>query len=801
METIEVLETVEISNSNSNKNTPPTQKTPLSRLDVNIYRLFSVLVFLVPLFFVPGFEIALESEKTLFLGIAVGIAFFMWIAARLKSGHYSFPKSSIIGAALLLLFVSFLSALFSPSLTNSLFGFTFDSGTTAFTAILFFTLLFASIVFQSERKIRVMYKALFASFLVLFVFHALRFFVGVDFLSFGVFIENSATPLGRWNDLGVFAGLIALLSLTSLEFGTNRNISTIALYGMLVIALITLVVINLSIFWIFLAVFSLIVTVYNFTVNRGESSVLKRGFATPSLVVLLISVFFVIGGASLSTIVSNMSGVSVSEVRPSWEATLTIVGETWKKDPILGSGPNRFINEWLLHKPEAVLETPFWNAHFNTGVGHLPSFAVTTGILGSITLIFFLALILYRGIRILIAEGMRVHPLTLSLFIAVLYLFTAAFFYIPGSAILFLSFFITGVFIAFCVHQGHIEKLNLTHVRDPRARFVSVLLLIVFLVGVVDWEYVSAQKMLSLYSLHKSIESVNEGENIDKAEEYLNNALSFNENDRLYRLLVEVELSKLNTLLSQENTNRDQDEIRSEFQNILGRAIRAGQRAITFDSSNYQNHLALFQVYGNVVRLNAVEGAYESALSALEAAKERNPRSPMLLLNEAQLERVAGNPDNARRALNEALSMKEDYTDAIFLLAELEIEEGNTRAAINSLEQASLLDPNNVSVFFSLGLLHYNNESYEEAIRSLRRVISLSPQYSNAKYFLALSYFEEGRVNEARIQFEEIARLNPSNELVSTILNNLDKGEHPLAGTREDAGRVNSSEPPLEESL
>src|SRR3989338_8177488 len=60
------------------------------------------------------------------------------------------------------------------------------------------------------------------------------------------------------------------------------------------------------------------------------------------------------------------------------------------KKLIVGSGPNQFVGEWLMSKPSAVNQTIFWNTDFNYGVGLIPTFIVTTGLLGIIAwLIFF----------------------------------------------------------------------------------------------------------------------------------------------------------------------------------------------------------------------------------------------------------------------------------------------------------------------------------------------------------------------------------------------------------------------------
>jgi tetratricopeptide (TPR) repeat protein len=77
--------------------------------------------------------------------------------------------------------------------------------------------------------------------------------------------------------------------------------------------------------------------------------------------------------------------------------------------------------------------------------------------------------------------------------------------------------------------------------------------------------------------------------------------------------------------------------------------------------------------------------------------------------------------------------------------------------------------------------LQSNIGENEKATVALERAVELNPQYSNARYFLGLSYFRVGRISEAIEQFTIVSNLNPDNEDVKTILNNLNLGENPFS--------------------
>ena len=62
------------------------------------------------------------------------------------------------------------------------------------------------------------------------------------------------------------------------------------------------------------------------------------------------------------------------------------------------------------------------------------------------------------------------------------------------------------------------------------------------------------------------------------------------------------------------------------------------------------------------------------------------------------------------------------------------------------------------------------------------RAVSINPSYSNARYFLGLIYDREGKKDEAISQFEKIAELNPGNQEVERIIENLQVGKSALFG-------------------
>jgi len=267
---------------------------------------------------------------------------------------------------------------------------------------------------------------------------------------------------------------------------------------------------------------------------------------------------------------------------------------------------------------------------------------------------------------------------------------------------------------------------------------------------------------------------------LDKAEKSIVSAVKLNKNDLYYRTLAGMNLTRVRVVLSQSDVS--EDTVRAQFQAISQAAVQNALMATEIDGMNYLNWTTLAKVYGSLMQFGAPEGFYDNAKQSYEKAVTVNPYSPSIALAQAQLEITAGNNKEAKEFIAQALNLKNNYTEAIFLLAQIQADEGNLSDAISSVEVASFVSPNNVGIFFQLGLLRYKNSDYKGAVSAFERAVELNPSYSNAKYFLGLSYSKEGYRRKAIEQFEQVLLLNPGNMDVEKILKNLKNSRRPLSG-------------------
>ncbi len=801
----------------------------VSRLEDMAYYILLGTAFLLPIFFIPSIAFPFQFSKAIFVSLTCLTAFALWLIARLKDGRYMLLNSSVYIFGLFVLLVVLASSLVSPVPLDSLVGQGSEVSTWASTVVMFLFMFLFSALFRPKEKVFYLYLALFSSSIILIVFHAFRFVFGADFLSFGLFTDVTSNLIGKWNDLGIFFGLVSFLSLMTLELMRPRAFLKWLLWAVFLLSVFSVILVNFSTLWYVLAFFATLFSVYayafkrQFVVNTKSESddlVLEgnefdpgsqsrqgrvwRG-SIPAMVLIVISAVFLVDyyteSRPVGTSLANRFAISSLEVRPNFISTLSVGKNTLKTDPVFGAGPNRFVNQWLAYKPDGVNDSIFWNTDFSVGFSLLFTQFSMTGVLGFLFWSLFILAITLLGLRRLLTppEDTLKRYLSISSFFASLYLWTFFVFYAPSTVVLTLTFLFTGVFLASLYNERLLKPKVVTFSDEPKTGFISVFVLTVLLIGVVTLGYASGKRFLASAHYQRALLAVNQGQSIDTVEQYASSAQKLASNDRYSRLMAELYLGKIGALLNSEDAS-DPDAIRAQFQSLMGEALRYANLATEANKTNYQNWVTLGSIYQAVVPL-AIEGSYSAAKSAYDIALALNPRSPGMYLLRARLEVANEDTDAAREEINKALGLKSNYTEAIFLLSQIQVEEGDVREAIQSVESATVLAPNDPAAFFQLGLLKYNNRDWRGAIEAFERAVVLAPTYSNAKYFLGLSYDKVGDTERALTQFNDLMTLNPSNTEVPTIIENIKAGRDPFESARATELPENRDELPVEEPI
>lgn len=741
-------------------------------------------IFFLPMFFIPTLDV--EMSKNVLLSVSVFGAFLAWILGSMKRGVIALPKSALLVAAFALVVATSFSAAFSDTPSASFLGVGNETMTGAMIVVFVLLLALSSFYFQERNRILYLYVALLISAGLLAVLQTVWIVLAsLGVLSTETFSFAPSVFTGRWTDLAALYGLLLVLSLTALEFFSFSGRTKTALIASVVFSLLWLAFAGFPLLWIVTGVFALIILAYAFSHSGGgvspEGIGAHRKLPTASLIVVTVLFVFLVGNGVLEQVRANIVPLpsAAETTRPSWPSTFSVARTSLSENVLFGSGPNRFVNGWLKTKNNEINQTPLWNTDFNVGVGTIPTLAAEGGVLTILALAVFLLLFLARGITAIFSPtaGLRSRFLLLSSFVGALYVWTIAIFFIPRTTVLAFAFLLTGVFIAALVSSGITKQREISFFRDPRTGFASVLFLVLAMLGSVAGGFILFERFFSLALFERGIYAAVRGD-MDRSAILTARAASLSQSDIYYRALSTQNIARLSGILEKgsEATEAARIQFQDESRFALGNALRARD----IDPGNYQNWVALGDVYA-VLSSVGVENAYAEAVKAYEEAMMRNPKSPALLLARAKLD-AAQNPEKAKTHLRKALEMKGDYTDAIFFLSQIEANEGNISGAIQAAEAASQLAPQSIGVFFHLGFLRYQNRDWGGAIRAFERAIELAPEYSNARYFLGLSYDKLGRRRDAIGQFERTAQLNPGNTEVAAILKNLRAGRDPFVG-------------------
>ncbi len=741
-----------------------------------------VVVFgLLPLIFVPTAIAPFDYTKSAVAVLAIFIALVLYSLSVLRSGTITVGLPYTLGALWVIAGIAFISSLLSGDFKDSLIGDLFSIHSTVFVAILALIPTVWMLLKPSKQAVVRMYILIAISTLVLVAFHIARLILGPEFLSLGVFTGTTTTPVGSWNDLALFLGLAIILSLVAFEQLTLSKGGKI-LFGIVVLtSLCMLGVINFFTVWLILGITSLAMVVYALGKDRFSNGQLpligSQTTNTTSLIIALvvcaISVFFVVGGSTFGSWVTKYTNISYVEVRPSLEATANIARNVYTENAFLGIGTNKFIDAWRLYKEDSINYTPFWNTDFNAGNGYITTFFVSTGVLGGIAWVIFLITYLVTGIRRLLGatNGDKMwYFIGLSSFVSAVYIWGISVIYVPGVVILLLGALCTGVSLySFNVLNGY-EGRTFSIGTNRRTGFALTLAVVTIIIGSVSILYVAGRHYSSVYAFNESVRSMQQGIPIDDLEKQVESAYQLSESDVFARRIAEYQLARMNNLIVLPSPT---DVERKQFQDASDLGIYNAQLAVRIDALEPANWSVLGRIYAARASVGA-EGAQDRAIEALGKSRELNPKNPLPYLESAVVEAQAGNYAGARSYIEKAITLKPNFTEALYFLTQLEVVTGNVEGAIRSTQAIISLEPQNPARYYQLGVLESSRGKLEASVSALEQAIALDKNYANARYLLALAYDELGRSEDAKMQLQAVLDLNPGNVEVTELIREIE---------------------------
>ncbi|KKS04485.1 MAG: hypothetical protein UU58_C0006G0011 [Candidatus Nomurabacteria bacterium GW2011_GWA2_41_25] len=648
--------------------------------------LFLVVV-LLPIFCLPFTNIPVETSKGLLLVLGLAVSVVFWAIARFSDGRIVFPRSWLLVSGFGITLVFLLSALFSGTSQVSLFGTMFDIGSFWFILSAFVLMLFSSIIFRTPKRAKIVLLGMILSSAFVLIFQSAHLFMPT-ILSLGILAGKTGNVLGSWNALGLFAGFSGLMFLLVIEFFPISKMEKVLLEIFILLSILLAASVNFPLVWLLLGISSLIIFVYkvSITFQRNENEEEKKPFPMVSFIVVMISLLFFMSAGFVGGFIPNRLQISNTEVSPSFGATMSITKGVLAKDPVFGIGPNRFTEAWSMYKPAAINNTQFWDVSFSSGSGSLPTLTATTGYLGILAWLVFFVLFLAIGVKSVFSSIKNgINWEMMAFFVLSLYLFISSFFYSTGAVIFLLSLAFTGVFIGLAASNSD-KEISMSFLNDHRKSFFSILALILVIIFSIAASFRYIERFASISYFGKAVFASTE----TAAEDFIGKALSLYSNDLYLRTYSQIYLVKLNTIANKKSELSDTD--KADLQASFDQVVNSAQLAAAYDPSNYLNFQLLGSVYQSVGSLG-VKDAYSKAVEAYRAASSLNPLNPGLKLAMAGASFVDGKVKEAKDYAKEALSLKQDYIDALITLSQIAKSEGNNSGALSYAQAALSLAP------------------------------------------------------------------------------------------------------------
>lgn len=743
----------------------------------------------------PFAGIPFLHTKTMLLALTALLALIFFVVSSLARGAVVVPPVTLLATLWLVPLAYALSTLFSGNPpAQSFFGVGFETDTFGFVLMLTVLATLAALVLRSGAQYRLLLRGAGIAL-------ALVLLAEVVFIPFGRLMGVNPTfnLIGSFVDVAAVAGLylvVAMLALRSFELA--KRLRLLVLAGV-VVALGVLAVVNATVTWLIVGTIALGFFVEAMMRRRAASDTSDpealfaddepRGAPLVApLAVLIVSVFFAVGGSTVSPLIANVFGTSFIDARPSWQSTFMVGSHTYASSPLFGSGPGSFKNEWAKHHDRSVNDDNlFWNADFAAGVGYIPTSFITTGVLGALAWIVFLGSFLLLGARTLLfrlPSGRLERFVTLGSFLAAFCVLATAFFAVPGPVVLAVGFIAVGVFISALRSAEGSYEWGIVFSKAPRLGFVVVFALTILLLASVAATYVVVERYLADVSNSRAAVALARGD-IDTAEREIGRSLTLAETDRTYRLAATVAVARIQQIVTDRSLTPTIAQQR--FRTAVSDAIVASTRATERNPRDYQNWTTLGAVYGSLVPLQ-IEGAYEQAAAAYEEARLRAPLKPSLPFTLAQLELARGNRAGAEEHLVEAIGLKRNYVAAILILSRIKVENGETREALEAAEAAAFLAPNDASVLFQVGLLRFAAGNSAGAVEALESAVAINPGFANAHFYLAVTHAVSGRYEEALAELQTVGELSEENiPLIAADVAALEEGRNPFPTSRLEA--------------
>ncbi|MFA6551501.1 MAG: tetratricopeptide repeat protein [Patescibacteria group bacterium] len=743
-------------------------------------------VFLMPLFFLPFSFEAFEFGKQNLLWFLTGLAASLWlIKTFVVDKKIVYQRTPIDLPILIFLIFWAISAVFSVDRFSSFFGyygrFT-DAWFTGAALALFYFL--ASQTITKEQIIKFFNIFIWSGVLVL----------TTSFLALsGLLLKLPGAPAwlnivrsysfspfgGSSESLALFSAAVLILTFALYSYslkGERKTFKVNFKYHFLsVLAILNLVLINFSLSFIAIifgsgAIFCF--ALYAAYSNREEKNNLIEIAIAPALVLFIAAILFLFIGSGQGGFDAHkfifQNGVPKEITIPAAEGN-AVVFKSVKNNPLFGSGPGTFAYDFSAYRSADFNGSQFWQLRFDKAPMQVMELLATVGILGTLSYLAMIGIFLF--VSFVFLKNMFRTPseesyLAFACSFTGFALFITQALYLVNTALLFIFWLMLALgFISWRLTYAKIFSVKEI---DLAARKETAAIIYTFVfTAILLWLWLSyAQIKFCLADFNYNNFRLT-GERTKLITAIKQNPARLNYHLALAKDYLNEVKSDISLLSSPGKAADLDNERKTKLQTNIQQALKEGEAATTVAPNSVMAWELLGSIYRDIRQIAV--GSLEPAIRYFKKASELEPANPVLLTELGKLYLENNQTNEAVNIFERAVKLKNDYWEASVGLAKTYDSLGQTDKALVILEDLISKQPN-PEVIYESGRLYYNQGTLDKAIERFNQVIAARPDYANAIYSLGLAYQKQGDKARAREQFNKILELNPGNEAIKKII-------------------------------
>ncbi len=750
-----------------------------------------LLVFLLPLFWLPFSFVSFEFNKQYLMAFLVSLAFFCWLAKMvLVDKEIKFKRTPLDIFVAAFIFIAIISMIFSADRGSSISGSygRFSNGLMGLLSLGMLYFLITNNVkplidadkkpINADKKISVsglVKTFMWSAFFVVLAsyFSILGIWAKLGGILPQIMLQKGFNPVsGTTGGLAIFLAVVLVLLTVMISLEKRKSkVLLVTCYLSLLAILFLLLVINFWASWVvILTVMALFV---GLALRQRVFKEMAGKLALPVLLMIMTGVF-IIFNFQFSIFNLQLGREPVLNQGVSWQIGLESATDNIKSG-FFGSGVGTYFYDFSKFKPAEFNANSLWQIRFDRAGNHISEILGTMGFLGFLSYLAMVGMFLLISWFLLQAKILKPQfPISnfqfpiLMMFIA---LFIAQFVYYQNTVLAFFFWLILGLSVVSWEApstgsgQGPLTEKTFSLRELPELNLIATVLLIVIGLGILTTYYFGQQRYRADMVYNKS-QKMAQGKDQTAL---LEKAVKMNTAASQYKIaLAKVYLNDAQNEIRKPTEQQDP----SVIQATVAKAIDTARSATLKTPGQVSTIETLAMIYRN--RRLVAAGALDWGIKSFQAAISLEPTNPVLRTELGKLLFI-NNPEEAKKEFSKAKELKPDYVDVLIQEALVFEKEDNLDEAVRKMEEVSLDYPFNTEVLFQLGRLYFNANRVDDSILQLEKVIELSSNHSNALYSLGVAYQKKGMKKEAISTFEKVLELNPGNQDIVKKLESLKK--------------------------